>query len=104
MSKKALRFLTISVDGVLRGVAILLAFAASGILDYLVYITAKASVPSPVNGAAGGWLIMCFSPFWLGLCLLAVFSGYKFGGAWRVVGWLPLLSGLLGSLIINRLF
>jgi len=80
------------------------AFIASGLLWFLVYMTAQASVPSSVNGAAGGWLILCFSPFWLGLCLLAVLSGYKLEGAWRGVGWLPLLSGLLGSLLINNMF
>jgi hypothetical protein len=32
------------------------------------------------------WVVMCLSPFWLGLCLLAVLSEYKLGGAWRVIG------------------
>ncbi|QDU80373.1 hypothetical protein Pla110_21020 [Polystyrenella longa] len=104
MARKLTQFMTSSVDGVVQRLAFMLAFIASGVLCYLVYMTAKASVPTPVNGAAGGWLILCFSPFWLGICLLAVLSGYKLGGTWRVVGWLPLLSGLLGSLLINQMF
>lgn len=99
MSNKIFSFLTSFVDGMLQRLALMVAFIASGLLWFLVYMTAQVSVPS-----AGGWMILCFSPFWFGLCLLAVLSGYKLGGAWRSVGWLPLLSGLLGSLLINQMF
>ncbi len=104
MSNKIFRFLTSSVDGMLQRLAFIMAFIASGLLCYLVYMTEQASVSRPVNGAAGGWVILCFFPFWFGLCLLAVLSGYKLKGAWRVVGWLPLLSGLLGSLLVSQSF
>ncbi len=84
-------------------VVVSLAFICSGVLCYLVNVNTKASVASQVNGAAGGWMILCFTPVWLGLCFLAGLSGYKLGGAYRSVGWLPLLCGLLGSLLINKL-
>jgi len=79
---------------------VFLAFIASGLLCFLVSWSVNPTPQAP----GAGWLVMLLAPFWLGLCLLAVLSGFKLGGVWRVVGWLPLLSGLLGSLLINIMF
>lgn len=97
MTKNARPEITNFATGVASRIAVSLAFIASGLLCFLVSWSVNPTPQAP----GAGWLVMLLVPFWLGVCVLSVLSGYKLGGRWRVVGWLPLLFDLLGSLLIN---
>ncbi|MFO0897439.1 MAG: hypothetical protein U0836_08440 [Pirellulales bacterium] len=47
------------------------------------------------------FLLLLYTPIWIGLCALAAYSGQELGGKWRIVGWLP---ALLGFFIYAGLF
>lgn len=85
-----------SIDTIVRRIFVYLAFIASGVLYFFAYLMIVEAAPlgTDAQGAAA-FIGVCFSPIWLMSAVLSAIFGWQLGGAWRLVGWLPLLLGIL---------
>lgn len=93
--------MTEPIGAVVGRILIYLAFIVSGVLCFLAYLMSIEARPPSTNAEPTALyytavlLGVCFSPIWLISAVLSGIFAWKLGGAWRILGWIPLLLGVV---------